>query len=28
MLLPGPRPTLKGEEQITVRLMDDIQILG
>src|SRR5260370_4910487 len=22
----GPRPTLKGEEQITVRLMDDIQI--
>jgi hypothetical protein len=22
----GPRPTLKGEEQITVRLMDDIQV--
>jgi hypothetical protein len=22
----GPRPTLKGEEQVTVRLMDDIQI--
>lgn len=28
LMLParGPRPTLKGEEQITVRLMDDIQI--
>ena len=28
LLLParGPRPTLKGEEQITVRLMDDIQV--
>src|SRR6266850_878629 len=28
LMLParGPRPTLKGEEQITVRLMDDIQV--
>jgi hypothetical protein len=28
IMLParGPRPTLKGEEQITVRLMDDIQV--
>src|ERR1700736_2088484 len=28
LMLParGPRPTLKGESQITVRLMDDIQI--
>jgi hypothetical protein len=28
LMLParGPRPTLKGEEQITVRLMDDMQI--
>src|SRR5216684_4320184 len=28
LMLPrrGPRPTLKGEEQVTVRLMDDIQV--
>jgi hypothetical protein len=28
LMLParGPRPTLKGEEQITVRLMDDIEV--
>jgi len=24
----GPRPALKGEQQITVRLMDDIKSLG